>query len=152
MNNEFISSTESLALKELGFNEKCSSFYNHNSQLVRYVNLDKELDSVSKQTLKNSNIKLPDTYTAPTWRQAFNFFRTKYGLSGSVNSSMRNDIQVNYFTVHELKNRLIKSTFFNHKISSIYDTYEECELACLKFLILTVTNQIKELNKTKTNG
>lgn len=147
--NLFVLPNEALELKQLGFDECCFSIYK--------IELDGKyyLFNINPEDIGSNNSDNPDNpniCTAPTYQQAFNFFRTTYGLSSSITSSMRNDIQVNYFTVHELKNRLMKSNFFNYKISPMYNTYEKSELACLKFLIHKVTNQIKELNKNKTNG
>lgn len=138
--NLFVPYNEALELKQLGFDECCFGYYDNPDNPV--------WRTLSPTYYANKE----NVYLAPTYQQAFNFFRITYGLGSSITSSMRNDIQVNYFTVHELKNRLMKSNFFNYKISPMYNTYEKSELACLKFLIHKVTNQIKEQNKNKTNG
>ena len=64
--------------------------------------------------------------SAPTYQQAFRFFREKYNLFGQVN--------IRTYYIYEISNDGIAI-----KMASQYDkllnTYEEAELECLKKLI-----------------
>ena len=130
MNKEFIPYEQALALKELGFDEPCFAFYNHNRELLRYMNPDKDWNSLFNQTLRNSKITLPDTYTAPTFSQAFRWFREKYRYNCFITSS-KLDGKWYYFR-EDLDDRWNDS---EPELTPKFDSYEEAELACLQKLI-----------------
>lgn len=116
-------------LKELGFDEECFAFYNHNNQLMRYMNPDKDWNSLSSQVLKNSKITIPDTYSAPTWGQAFKFFREKYNLFSYIATYWQHKWQDCSYQWHIVENREeLNST--EHFI-----TYKQARENCLKKLI-----------------
>jgi hypothetical protein len=122
MDKEFIPYEQALVLKELGFNEPCLCFYNYNSQLLRYMNPDKDWNSLQSQTLKNSKITLPDTYSAPLYSQAFRWFRERYQASPTIHCISEQDNSWRYHIPNEGGER-------------DFLTYEEAELACLIKLI-----------------
>jgi hypothetical protein len=122
---EFVPYQESLELKELGFDEPCLCFYNYNSQLLRYMNPDKDWNSLQSQTLKNSKITLPDTYSAPTFSQCFKWFREKYGLFIQPNRTIDSEGTWYYFSIASKRTDVCDGSF----------VYEEAELACLIKLI-----------------
>ena len=70
MNKEFISYTEALALKELGFDEPCFSYFN-----IKDDNL-KLFSSELVDASCNSDLKYDDFKhcTAPLYQQAFRWF------------------------------------------------------------------------------
>jgi hypothetical protein len=132
---EFVPYQESLELKELGFDEPCLCFYNYNSQLLRYMNPDKDWNSLQSQTLKNSKITLPDTYSAPTFSQCFKWFREKYGLPSHIATYWQHDWN-NYSYQYYFVQDKVEWNGIEH-----YKTYEEAELACLRKLIEIVKNK-----------
>ena len=134
MDKEFIPYEQALVLKELGFNEPCLCFYNYNSQLLRYMNPDKYWNILQSQTLKNSKITLPDTYSAPTFSQCFKWFKEKYGLMGLIQRDIDRNYNGWWFRIlsqieEKDKPTLLYSENFNT------DTPEEAELASLRKLI-----------------
>ena len=68
MTKEFVTYEQALALKELGFDEPCFSFY---------IDVDKFLYTNQKWLNYNLNSK---RISAPLCQQAFRFFREKYQL------------------------------------------------------------------------
>lgn len=78
MEKEFVTYEQALALKELEFDEPCIAFYTHQGQFI--MMRQEEEDKIS--TWKNSYVPLGRQYAAPTYQQAFRFFREKYNLSG----------------------------------------------------------------------
>jgi hypothetical protein len=110
MNKEFIPYEQALALKELGFNEPCLGFYRI------FSDGDIELLINSNSDMRNLE--------APTFSQAFRWFREEHRLSSWIYNSDTNK----YFYSILQNGRIVKATE-----SSI--TYEEAELACLKKLI-----------------
>ena len=113
MVKDFIQYTEALELKQLGFDEPCFGVYATKDGYVRKSAYDENGD-------------------APTYSQAFRFFREKYELSSWVYNSHMDK----YFYTILQDGRIVKAT-------ESATTYEEAELACLKKLI--------EISKTKYN-
>ena len=101
---------EALELKQLGFDEPC---------LGVYFNPTKELFIGKKVNQFTKDIRT----LAPTYSQAFRWFRDKYGLCIVIKPIDDKKLDLGY---NLLKNGLIMSAHL---------TYEEAELACLKKLI-----------------
>jgi hypothetical protein len=109
MNKEFAPYEPSLDLKELGFNEPCFTWYWDDIGLyngLEYGNHNKREHAVS----------------APTYSQAFRWFREKYGYLSFIDMD-----NYSYYRFNIYKGRGISEAPF--------ETYEEAELACLKKLI-----------------
>jgi len=125
MKNEFIPYEQALALKELGFDEQCFSFYNANGELYESEGYYRYSDNVHK-----------DEVIAPLYQQAFRWFREKYNLKCWVEEHTEDTF------IYEIR---------PHKLSDykegeiyVYKTYEETELACLKKLIKISTQSQSE--------
>ena len=130
MKNEFIPYEQALALKELGFDEQCFSFYNANGELYESEGYYRYSDNVHK-----------DEVIAPLYQQAFRWFREKYNLKYWVEEHTEDTF------IYEIR---------PHKLSDykegeiyVYKTYEETELACLKKLI-EISTQSKSENAELT--
>jgi len=134
MEKEFIPFELSLKMKQLGFDEPCFAFYNYNSQLCRYMNPDKDWNNLNHQQLKNSKITIPNTHTAPTFSQAFRWFREKYNLH--INKTGNN-----YFTSFNMTESKIEVLSFV-RYTDTENHYEEAELACLIKLIEIVKEKL----------
>jgi hypothetical protein len=137
MNKEFVNYDIALGLKEIKFDEPCLGFYTYKGEIRRYTNFDGELNDF--QSIKNSGITMGDNWcTAPTFSQAFRWFREKYGLDGGAfynyTGYMWNIIDVKNSNV--TKNVTIQEDDMEH-----YSSYEEAELACLIKLIEIVKNK-----------
>ena len=119
MEKEFIPYEQALALKELGFDEPCFGFYTE------------EYKKLIKNFCKNP-INLPTRpFLAPTFSQAFRWFREKYKLDSFVKNLYKSTIKVGYyFGIDEYK-----GIEFQMDLDDYYETYEETELECLKKLI-----------------
>lgn len=87
MNKEFINYESALALKELGFDEPCFAYRTNTDKLsiqVKTTNSKLEKDAqYFKDNYKGGGFIL-DKVAAPTFSQAFRFFREKYGLQKSI--------------------------------------------------------------------
>jgi|LakMenE01Jun11ns_1017448.scaffolds.fasta_scaffold9502180_2 hypothetical protein len=133
MNKDFVPYEPSLALKELGFDEPClAHWYNEtptNSEGQCLVYYKKPWDN---QKIINGVIR--DYYFAPTYSQAFRFFREKYGLYHSIglDNSLENNINCDY--------QIINHSQSISELETSFKSYEEAELACLKKLIEIVKN------------
>jgi len=112
---EFIPYEEALALKKLGFNETCFATWNGET-------LDMSLQ-----------IPSDDYFTkAPTFSQAFRWFREKYEIYYIIEGSKKFGFQ--HFIYDDKGSYEIKS-------EETFKNYEEAELACLNKLIEIVEQQ-----------
>ena len=123
MNKEFITYNRALALKELGFDEPCFAWY-----------VSKDYGLEIGKVIQTDLIK--DAIVAPTFHQAFRFFREKYNRLHTVNIDLSNN----------LKDKVFVYTIEDHLGSIVdrseeYKTYEEAESACLDKLIEICKNK-----------
>ena len=131
MKNEFIPYEQALALKELGFDEPCLGFYNHQGQLI----LMTQEDENSIQVYKNSYVKLGKQYAVPLHQQAFRWFREKYDIIHEIVRKEDRNHREFIAWVYVENGKIEVIPYWNAL------TYEEVELACLMKLIEIVKNK-----------
>jgi hypothetical protein len=119
MEKEFVSYEQAVALKELGFNEKCCGYY-----LVRTLFITSVLvyDSQEIPVVK-----------APLKQQVFTWFREKYGLYSIIHCPIRNRAN---FTITGFD--IDRVTYSDTLLIS----YEEAENACIDKLIKLAKEQV----------
>jgi len=127
MEKEFCTYTQALRLKSLGFDEPCFGIYYTKDGHIRIITENEKGD-------------------APTFSQAFRFFRDKYELSCSVELTDNSRHYYFDFTIYDSKNRDWNDEDCFDSCKRIYDdgkfgTYEEAELACLDKLIEIVESK-----------
>ena len=110
LEKEFVPYQEALALKELGFDKPCFGYY------------DCERDF---KFIPNKEKFLVCEIAAPTFSQAFRWFREKY----EYNTEIVWMTAVNFKYSARVKSKLGTDYIDEH------GTYEEAELACLRKLI-----------------
>jgi hypothetical protein len=146
MKKEFVPYQQSLQLKELGFNEPCFAVYgylsleneslrgspSHQFDKLTYLHEIREAESNDFLSFVDIiNTYIGDDVSAPTFSQAFRWFREKYG----------------YYPLIEMNEQFKKwlSRFCNIDGSicaiGVHSTYEEAELAFLNKLIEIVKNK-----------
>jgi len=123
MNKEFIPYEEALALKELGFDEPCIAFYEPNNEKVMIVGVPQKYNNPTLLRLKD--------FCAPTYSQAFRWFREKYDLFGVVEGKGYDHKK---YYIYSINGKW-------HPSQPGFDNYEEAELACLKKLIEITKNK-----------
>jgi hypothetical protein len=121
MEKEFIPYDQALALKELGFNEGCLTYYFIGGKMSNYF----------KKVHKNSGLIQQKPYkfhcTVPTFSQSFKWFRKKHDIFSSIW----------YFETE--RKFFIDWGFGIQKFEVVYQ--ENLELECLKKLIEIVKNK-----------
>lgn len=132
MTKEFIPYEQALALKSLGFDEPCFGWYD--SECQETLNYD--------HTHNSCGWLLGNHCTAPTYSQAFRFFREKHGLFISF-ARFRNSVLIDmpdtFSKVYEI---WIQDENEDESIwVGGFDTYEEAELATLNKLIQIIKNK-----------
>jgi hypothetical protein len=115
-NKDFTQYPEALELKQLGFDEPCFGYYGNSEEDSTIV---LELRTISQEGDLAKRI-----CSAPTYSQAFRWFRKEYALESYIRANLCVDVPKTYqFNIGD-------------NIDDVwYDTYEEAELACLKKLI-----------------
>jgi hypothetical protein len=127
MEKEFVPHQESFELKELGFDEPCFGKYLTSRQsdwkiyeLILEMGMNEEFED-------NRNIYLLEkACSAPTFSQAFRFFREKRGLWQIILQNTDKDWTYDILPIIGI---------IDYKLSDVFNTYEEAELACLRKLI-----------------
>jgi hypothetical protein len=124
MNKEFIPYEQALELKELGFDKPCFTWYWDDIGLYNGLEYD------------NHN-KREHTVSAPTFSQAFRFFREKYNLHAELYTADMGAIEY-CFQIRDLYSE--KYVYDNFRgaggsYMGTFNTPEEAELECLKKLI-----------------
>ena len=121
MKNEFIPYEQALALKGLGFDEPCLSYY------------EGESFSYHLASIKGDDYIIP----APLYQQAFRWFREKHNILATVYSNASGYL---YEWSDNIGGTHIGwSNYEGPNNGGVWDTYEEAELACLKKLIELLT-------------
>jgi hypothetical protein len=129
---EFVPYNLSVKLKELGFNEPCFGFYQKEyvETIPTMVDDDEQYRLTGYRTCKNSEI--PEHYiSAPTFSQAFRWFRENKLADGSVCRHGKADGSYSYRwdIVYEY------GVYEERHFKQDYKTHEEAELVCLEKLI-----------------
>jgi hypothetical protein len=130
MEKEFVSYVQALKLKELGFKERCLTYYGEDKPMI--------YDGVTIHGWDHNTSFLNWT-SRPTFSQAFRWFREEHSIYGIILPSYSD-------------NKAVKDRFFYEVVDSkkikqeleYYTTHEEAELACLDKLI-----EIVETKKEK---
>ena len=124
MKKEFVPYGLALELKELGFDEPCFGYYDPNKKF-EYLNWEtfKDFPYLAK------NSEWQDLYGAPTYSQAFRWFREEHALCIVIKPIDDKNLELGY---NLLKNGLMMGS---------HPTYEEAELACLQKLIVIVKSR-----------
>ena len=133
---DFVPYNEALKLKELGFNEPCYDNYNIYGKLWG-LRLNKQ-------------VKIKGACLAPTFSQAFRFFREKYQWQASIEATKdqhSHELGYNYF-IWNSETGLEYHTMPKNCPSGDweFEKYEDAELACLMKLIEITKNTTNETN------
>lgn len=140
MEKEFIPYEIALTLKELGFDGDCFAIWSGFDE-INFSVTDKpklysskfKIDNTQSATFYINDFKsLSHRVAAPTFSQAFRWFREKYKLEYHIKSEM-----IGYYTY--IVDRNINKTLSLK--NNIFQTYEKAELECLKKLIELCKNK-----------
>ena len=128
LHKEFVPYAESLELKELGFDEPCFGYY-----VGLGDNKEEPYKLVQIQSGKEQFEAADNASHAPTFSQAFRWFRDKHDLIAGI-----------FPNNHSLSNKPSYISYvgkFKKGTIEVYSNYEEAELACLRKLIEIVKNK-----------
>ena len=138
MDKEFTPYEIALALKELGFDEPCFGHWNYNNGKINYWGDEESQNEKTNKWFLNSEEQFPkmnkNGCTAPTFSQAFRWFREKYNLLGNVYSNASGwcwEIHDNIGGTHRFESEYSGDC----EESGMFTSFEKAELACLKKLI-----------------
>jgi len=119
MDKDFIQYTEALELKQLGFDEPCFGWFRNTEFTISFNDLYQN---------RKSKIKI---IAAPTYSQAFRFFREKHGLYPDIyRIGKKFNAGIEDMNIGSSKEMVVEGV-----------DYEEAELACLRQLIKILKNK-----------
>ncbi|MEE8564890.1 MAG: hypothetical protein V3S79_00740 [Candidatus Thermoplasmatota archaeon] len=129
MKNEFVTHDIALALKKLGFNEKCLACYDEKGVFGLTVMSIKKYYTNSKEDTWNC--------AAPLYQQAFRWFREKHSLTGRPTIGNQ---EYSFRIFDEKEDKTIREGV--RELGAHFNgSYEQAELACLRRLIEIVKNK-----------
>ena len=117
LEKEFCTYSQALRLKALGFDEPC---------LMAYIGKDNQLYSKCDDVLHLKAVDILNPLKAPTFYQAFRWFRKNYDLLGIPTYS---------------KYTIMSNKWVGQPLYGNYNSYEEAELACLDKLLEIVESK-----------
>jgi hypothetical protein len=121
MEKEFIPYGLALRMKVIGFDEPCFGYYEDTGLTITFPSTSEN----GWKWVGNSIIPTKNT-SAPTYSQAFRWFREKYSYQSFISPSNELTYLAYDFTL---------KGFDGYFKSKQFKTYEEAELACLEKLI-----------------
>ena len=125
MVQEFIPYEEALELKKLKFNENCLARFDGGGFRIL----------PAYDPLKNNEVKESWFCVTPLYQQAFRWFRDKYGIDSYVEKMIGGGSGISEVYIGVIQKLSLNTDDFSWETPSVYDTYEEAELKCLKKLI-----------------
>ena len=138
MEKEFVSYELAVKLKPIEFDEPCFAFYQKEYAEVTPTMVDdnEQYKLTGFRTCKNSEI--PQHYTsAPTYSQAFRWFREKHHLIGTIEYVGGAKYETTWWDICVVGHFNVNPSEWTMK----YQPYEQAELACLQKLIEIVKNK-----------
>ena len=158
MDKEFVPYEPSLELKELGFDEPCLAWFSETKELQIAPETYKKWTG---KPCNNSNIIKVfnvDCISAPTFSQAFRWFREKYGLRNSITDFIDDETGIEWdYEIAIIGTDLDEKGNYKPLVDYSVDdetrkfkTHEEAELGCLiKLIEIVIQIQFIEFVKKK---
>lgn len=129
MTKDFVLYEQALALKELGFDEPCFGYYDvDKGYSIGYAFCYSDIKSQPEIGC-----------LAPTFSQAFKFFREKHNLIGGIEYIGGLKPETTWWDIYIVGHFNTNTS----KMTMKYQPYEKAELACLNKLIEIAKKQIK---------
>ena len=130
MEKEFVTYQLALRMKALGFDEPCFGryYYKESYPMLNPQSEETELVFEFGQYIRQTEV----TLLAPTFSQAFRWFRERYELHSTITSISQESWQWHIQKPGQQLGKLYNEDFY---------TYEEAELACLEKLIEIVKSK-----------
>ena len=130
MKKEFLTYEQATQLKELGFDEPTSFYWENNT--IKPLPMKDEVGGFHFNRYTNN----VDWISAPLKQQVFRWFREKYGYCVSIRKRyFQNvaEVEYNYFIYPPNSNEHLE-----HNLLDEYESWEEAESACIDDLIKLV--------------
>ena len=139
MKREFLTYEQSIDMRAIGFNEPCLAYYDKDGDFLGDISVNEDTDNLytNADFVMYQDFKVADV-SAPTFSQAFRFFREKHNLHSCVAPAYQDEISkviVYWFWIQGF------DSFEDEDIN--YKTPEEAELNCLLKLIEIVKDEKK---------
>ena len=131
---EFVTYVQSLALKELGFDEPCFAYYGLNNVEDKiFFDIDPddgELTSLNQNQFYHNNLSEVGRISAPLKQQVFRWFREKHGMQGCIEF-----VEPEYGGDYGYKLYYKPGHLYIDHWNKGFKSYEEAESSCIDKLI-----------------
>ena len=140
MQEQFVKYEQAVALKELGFDKPCfGQFYKHPSQEKEELRLFQDCDWNDRTTSYWGTNISPNFVSAPTFSQAFEFFREKYGLHSFIDIyPTKEEPNRCWFMIRYIDRSIEEEEDY---MSGWFSCQNKAESACINKLIEIVKNK-----------
>lgn len=144
LEKEFVPRKQAAALRDLGFDEKCMAYHGRQDTMMGMLYSNLYNGNTFHNAIATPSEMHLDVY-APTYRQAFKFFREKYNMTSFINTHITNG-KHSCAVIHDMYNNkslhpdLVK-TEDKAGTAVVFDEYEDAELACLEKMITLALNK-----------
>jgi hypothetical protein len=135
MEKEFVPYEQSLALKELGFDEPCLGLFYFNA-----VNGEPQFLIEERGSQYSVNKGYAGGVLAPIYRQSFSWFREKHSIFAYVGRCAGIRDESYFVDIYTVSTNL--GIYDDDQEQVIFNTHEEAELECLKKLIEIVKQKV----------
>ncbi len=127
---------EAMGLKILGFDENCRGYY-HGTKPIKFSFAEKirNKNTVARVKVTNKNGCTVFTCTAPTYSQAFDWFRKEHNLHSFFPILGVNLYSYEIKSINNKEGYCVQNIFDGIVMDKLYPKYEEAELECLRRLI-----------------
>jgi len=130
MEKEFVPYELAVKLKELGFDNLCVFLYYNNGN--NYV--------IAEPLIKNSDLSGYEEITAPTFSQAFRFFREKYDISSYVDYYENDDYERIWYFIIKTKKGIVNKLELLKLVISLREVNEFHEFCAEKLFTEIMSN------------
>ncbi len=142
MEKEFVIYSLALRMKKLGYNGPCFAFYQVENFEEKPCGVDDRDEYIRTGFATCKNSEIPEHFTsAPTFQQAFRWFREKYELHSFIIPLID---EVGFVYKYQARVHTKESAV---EIIGEFETHEEAELTCLEKLIEIVEQTNAEMTE-----
>jgi hypothetical protein len=145
MKKEFTPYEQSLDLKELGFDEPCFGLYENGKLGYSFSTSQGIITPISYRTNSKfvEHILTKEDCTAPTFSQAFRWFREKYNLNVELYTTDMGSIEYSFQIRDLYSEKYVYDNFAGagSTYTGTFTSFEKAQLACLNKLIEIVNTK-----------
>lgn len=132
MKEQFVTYEIALALKELGFDEKCiGHFYKDKTFAITAITSSNRYDFFKNSNIKHTIFEMKIVCVAPLWQQAIDWFRENYNMDIYVNNKF-NHLPKKWLGIISIVDEYYKEYNTEKYFNNFYDAREQAILKAIE--------------------